>query len=112
MAFCTNDVKTARLNDLVMAVGYKGPAVLGIPWYEGMFNVMPCGHIHVTGQVAGGHAILCKGVNVKNRTFTLHNSWGPGWGNNGSALISWDEMDRLLHEQGEAVIPVGRSMGK
>jgi hypothetical protein len=96
------------LNDLVMAVGYKGPAVLGIPWYNGMFDVAPCGHVHVTGQIAGGHAILCRGVNVKERTFLLHNSWGAGWGKNGTALISWDEMDRLLHEQGEAVIPVIR----
>lgn len=96
------------LSDLVLAVGYKGPAVLGIPWYEGMFEVHPCGHIHATGRVAGGHAILCKGVSVKNRTFTLHNSWGPDWGSKGDALISWDEMDRLLHEQGEAVIPLIR----
>jgi hypothetical protein len=99
------------LDDLVMAVGYKGPAVLGVAWYEGMFDVMPCGHIHVTGQAAGGHAILCKGVSVKNRTFTLHNSWGTGWGNGGDALITWDEMDRLLHEQGEAVVPMFRTWG-
>jgi len=97
------------LNDLVLAVGFKGPAVLGINWYDGMFDVHPCGHVHTTGQVAGGHAILCKGVNVKNRTFTLHNSWGPEWGNGGDALISWEEMDRLLREQGEAVIPLIRS---
>jgi hypothetical protein len=99
------------LQDLIMAVGYKGPAVLGLPWYEGMFDVLPCGHIHVTGRQVGGHAILCKGVSVTNRTFTLHNSWGPGWGNGGDALISWDEMDRLLHEQGEAVIPTVRAWG-
>lgn len=99
------------LSDLVMAVGYKGPAVLGIPWYEGMFDVLPCGHVHVTGQVAGGHAILCKGVSVTKRTFTLHNSWGSSWGNGGDALISWDEMDRLLNEWGEAVIPMLRSHG-
>jgi len=96
------------LNDLVMAVGYAGPAVLGVPWYEGMFNTSSCGHLHVTGQKAGGHAILCKGVNVKNKTFTLHNSWGSNWGDGGDALIHWDEMDRLLHEGGEAVIPTGR----
>jgi len=96
------------LNDLVMAVGYAGPAVLGVPWYEGMFDVLPCGHVHVTGQVAGGHAILCKGVDVKRRTFTLHNSWGSAWGTGGDALISWDEMQRLLNERGEAVIPMGR----
>lgn len=99
------------LQDLIMAVGYKGPAVLGIPWYEGMFTVHPCGHIHVYGQVAGGHAILCKGVSVTKQTFTLHNSWGTGWGKNGDAEISWAEMDRLLHEQGEAVIPTVRAWG-
>jgi len=97
------------LEDLIMAVGYKGPAVLGINWYEGMFNPLPCGHIHVYGNVAGGHAILCKGVSVTKRTFTLHNSWGSSWGDGGDALISWDEMKRLLYESGEAVIPVVRS---
>jgi hypothetical protein len=96
------------LDDLVMAVGYAGPAVLGIPWYEGMFDMWSCGNVHVHGQVAGGHAILCKGVDVKEQTFTLHNSWGPVWGRGGDAKIAWSDMDRLLHEQGEAVIPMGR----
>lgn len=96
------------IDDLAMAVGYKGPAILGIPWYEGMFEPWSCGHLHTSGRVVGGHAILCKGVNVKDQTFTLHNSWGEAWGDGGDALISWEEMDKLLHEQGEAVIPVRR----
>lgn len=96
------------LNDLVMAVGYKGPAVLGLAWYESMFEPHSCGYLHVDGDVAGGHAILCKAVNVKERYFVLHNSWGPAWGDGGDARITWDEMDRLLHEDGEAVIPLGR----
>jgi len=99
------------LDDLVMAVGHVGPAILGIPWYDGMFTVHPCGFVHVTGKVAGGHAILCKGVNVAKKTFTLHNSWGTSWGKGGDALISWSDMDRLLHEQGEAVIPTVRAKG-
>lgn len=96
------------LEDLVLAVGYTGPAIIGIPWYEGMFTPAGCGHVHVTGQVAGGHAILCRGVSVKHKTFTLHNSWGPGWGKKGTALVSWDEMEQLLHQSGEAVIPTVR----
>lgn len=96
------------LDDLIMAVGHCGPAVVGINWYEGMFNPYACGHLHVTGELAGGHAILCKGVNVKTRHFILHNSWGPKWGHRGDAKITWDEMDRLLHEGGEAVIPIQR----
>lgn len=99
------------LNDLVLAVGYCGPAVLGLAWYDGMFEPHSCGYLHVEGELAGGHAILCKGVDVANRTFTLHNSWGSAWGNGGDALVSWDEMDRLLHEEGEAVIPMGRKKG-
>lgn len=96
------------LNDLVLAVGYRGPAVLGIPWYEGMFEPYSCGHLHIGGAAMGGHAILCKGVDVKNQTFTLHNSWGSAWGNNGDAKISWKELERLLHENGEAVLVSGR----
>jgi len=97
------------LEDLVLAVGYCGPAVLGIPWYDGMFDVAPCGFVHVSGKVAGGHAILCNGVSAKERTFTLHNSWGKSWGRNGEARISWDDLGRLLDEDGEAVIPTVRS---
>ena len=97
------------IEDLALAVGHVGPAVLGIPWYDGMFNVRSCGHIHVDGQLAGGHAILCNGVSIKNRTFTLHNSWGPSWGNNGTCKISWDELESLLNEDGEACIPVTRA---
>ena len=98
------------LEDLVMAVGHKGPAVLGVPWYDTMFEPHGCGYLHIgNGTAAGGHAILCKGVNVKKEYFTLHNSWGKSWGNNGSCKISWADMDRLLNEQGEAVIPLTRS---
>lgn len=96
------------LDDLVMAVGHCGPAILGVNWYDGMFDTHSCGWLHVAGELAGGHAILCKGVNVTNRYFTLHNSWGPKWGVKGDARISWDDVDRLLHEGGEACIPVHR----
>lgn len=96
------------LNDLVMAVGYSGPAVLGLSWHDSMFNPHSCGQLHTYGNIVGGHAILCKGVSVKNRTFTLHNSWGSSWGINGDAFISWEEMEKLLHNNGEAVIPTKR----
>lgn len=97
------------LDDLVLAVGHCGPAVIGVNWYDGMFDAHSCGYIHVTGSIAGGHAILCKGVNIKGRYFVLHNSWGRTWGHNGDAKIGWDDMDRLLHEGGEAVIPIQRA---
>lgn len=99
------------LDDLILAVGYAGPAVLGINWYEGMYDTDAKGYIHPTGQLMGGHAILCHSVNIPGKYFVLHNSWGKdNFGVQGKAKISFDDMGRLLHEQGEACVPVVRAL--
>jgi C1A family cysteine protease len=55
------------------------------------------------------HAILCRGFNAKKKTFLVHNSWGPKWGKNGTALIHWDDMQTLLAKTGDACIPMKRN---
>lgn len=100
------------LEDLILAVGHQGPAVLGINWYDAMFNADSSGFVHVRGVISGGHAILCKGVNVESKYFVLHNSWGTDWGQGGDCKISFADMDRLLHEGGEAMIPTVRANPK
>ena len=99
------------LNDLRKALGYKGPAVLGINWYDGMMNPDPDGRIQPTGPYLGGHAILAYAVSEKHKRVYLHNSWGPEWGRPtaASCWLSFDDMDRLLHEEGEACVPVRRA---
>lgn len=94
--------------DLCLAVGYKGPAVLGINWYDGMYEPNAQGIIQVSGTVLGGHAILCNGYNAKTKLYRLHNSWGAAWGKNGECFLSKADMARLLAEDGEACIPVKR----
>lgn len=96
------------LDDLIMAVGYKGPAVVGVNWYDGMFRPDEHGYIRPTGRVAGGHAVLVNGVSIKHERFRVHNSWGRAWGLGGYAWITLDDMGRLLREAGEACIPVKR----
>ena len=91
------------LEDLMMGVGYNGPAVLGLAWFEGMFWPDSDGYIHPTGRCVGGHCILCRAVNVKARRFTLRNSWGKGWGMDGDCYVTFEEMDTLLRQRGEAV---------
>jgi len=93
------------LQDLILAVGHGGPAVLGVNWYSGMYDPDHDGMLRPTGDLVGGHAILCHGVSVSGRFFKVHNSWGRSWGLNGEALVSWNDMERLLHEGGEACIP-------
>lgn len=99
------------VEDLALAVSRSGPAILGINWYEGMGTPEKDGTIHATGSLLGGHAILCSGYSVPKRLFRLHNSWGLAWGVRGECFLSYDDMDRLLHEQGEACIPVRRLTG-
>lgn len=90
------------IEDLKLGVGYHGPAVIGINWYEGMFYPDSKGYIRPTGQVAGGHCVLVNAINVKEGRFTIHNSWGAGWGNNGECYITFADMAKLLNEDGEA----------
>lgn len=97
------------LDDLIMAVGYKGPAVLGVNWRDGMWDTDADGTLYVTGPVAGGHCLYVRGVNVRSRRFLGTNSWGPGFGLNGDFFVSFNDMALLLADDGEAAIPIGRS---
>jgi hypothetical protein len=108
LGWCSGYNWAFGLNDLILGVGYRGPAILGINWYEGMSTPDSAGFIHVTGKKLGGHCIVDNSVNVKKERFTLHNSWGAGWGINGECYISFADMDRLLREDGEAVFLTGR----
>lgn len=100
------------LDDLILALGYHGPAVLGIDWYGSMYEpTYRDGDywINVEGEKVGGHAILANGVSIRRRAIKLHNSWGYDWGDRGEAWVSWDDMRRLLGDGGEACIPVRRT---
>lgn len=83
----------------------KGPAVIGVNWYEGMFDVGARGFIAPTGRLAGGHAILVAGYNAHSDFYTLINSWGRGWGKGGKCKITRIDLARLLSEDGECCIP-------
>lgn len=99
------------VDDLILAVGYKGPAVLGIDWWTGMYDTDEKGFVHANGTVAGGHAILCNGFSVPRQAFKLHNSWGAGWGVNGECWLSVEDARKLLASGGEACIPSIRKKG-
>lgn len=99
------------LDDLRRAIGFKGPAVLGLNWYQGMLDTDGEGFIHPSGSLAGGHAILAYSVSESGGFIRVHNSWGASWGVNGDAKITFHDLNRLLNEDGEACIPVERTLG-
>jgi len=96
------------IDDLILAIGHLGPAVLGIDWYSGMARPVG-GLITPTGRKTGRHAILCNGYNHADETFTLHNSWGKWWGYRGECRISKDNLEKLLNSGGTAAIPLVRN---
>lgn len=94
--------------DLRLAVGWRGPAVAGVNWYDGMRDPDADGFIHPDGALLGGHAILVVGWSRRRDAYRLHNSWGRSWGDHGECWLASADMARLLAEDGEAVIPVTR----
>ena len=101
---------TSNAYELAVAVSRFGPAVLGINWYENMYNVNRGGWLIPSGEIVGGHAILCKGYNKNGNYFILHNSWGEGWGMQtyglrGCGKVEFDAMQYLLNQGGEACLP-------
>lgn len=96
------------LNDVLLGIGYHGPCVFGLAWYEGMFTPDAEGYIHPTGELAGGHCVIGNVVQVRQKRIRIHNSWGPGWGNGGGAWISFEDLRTLMGLDGEACFFVGR----
>lgn len=97
------------LDDFILAVGYKGPGVIGVNWYRSMFYPDAQGFVDPTGsRLAGGHAVCVNAVNVKDEYFTVAQSWGRDHGVNGFIRIRFEHMERLLNEAGEFAIPVKR----
>jgi hypothetical protein len=86
-----------------------GPVMMGTNWYQGMMRPNGNNMIKVDGEVVGGHAYLIVGFLRQRNVFTVFNSWGPDWGRKGRAEISFDDVNRLLREAGDAVIGVGKA---
>ena len=98
-AFGIDDVRDAILT--------HGPVVLGIPWYDGMYDA-PGGRVTVSGSVVGGHCILATGY--RDGYFMLRNSWGPSWGVSGDAEITDHDLGYLLAQDGEACVATDTSL--
>lgn len=83
-----------------------GPCLVGTNWYELMFFPDAKGRIKIGGDIVGGHAYCINGGNQKEKFTRDKNSWGREWGINGHATMSFEDTERLIHEQGEVSFAV------
>ena len=45
-----------------------------------------------SGEMSGGRTLLVTGFNDETRLFTVLNSWGANWGNNGKCYMHYDHI--------------------
>jgi hypothetical protein len=89
------------LNTTINSILTLGPVVAGTWWTRDMFYPDKNGIISANGDKIGGHAYLLDGVNIERKIFRIKNSWGRNWGKNGFAYISFDDMEKLILDDGE-----------
>jgi hypothetical protein len=82
-----------------------GPVTFGSTWYRPMFTpVAKYGNYYLrvdpNAVVEGGHLYCLTGVNLAPTEgppyVRMENSWGPGWGKNGTARIAIDDLSILF----------------
>lgn len=96
------------LDDVLDTLVQRGPVVLGLNWYEGMYATDANGVVSVSGEHVGGHCITAIGY-LKDHPYAGEcvvwlNSWGPTYGIGGVGYVPIAAMRRLLAESGEACI--------
>ena len=106
-----------NIKDVRNAIIQEGPVVIGIPWFDGMYETDPGGIVKVSGDLVGGHAIVLTGYDPafqvgssREEYFRWRNSWGDDYGVDGSGWISRRNLEFLLAQNGEACVPMERQV--
>lgn len=110
----------ANVGDVVDSLIQHGPVVLGIPWYESMYDTDAEGKVTIGGPVVGGHCITLTGYihawKKQGEHVRWRNSWGTEYGVAGDGYVSLTDLGKLLagdpeYGAGEACVPIGRQYG-
>ena len=101
-------VHCLSLNHVLDAISSGHAVIIGSNWYDAMDQPDSSGLVTISpgAQVRGGHEYLARGVDTERRLVLCDNSWGLGWGAQGSFAYSWDTLHRLLAEQGDGTVSV------
>ncbi len=94
--------------DDFLAALQQQPVIVGTYWYQSMFGPYASGVVPVLASsgIAGGHEYVARSFDPGSGLIGFDNSWGASWGANGSFLIPYDVMTRLLDENGDCQVPV------
>lgn len=93
----------------VLAILQQYPVMIGANWYDSMDEPDSNGVLTISpnAQVRGGHEWSMVGLQVQDKQVKAWNSWDTTWGPlKGAFILSFETLDRLLNEQGDAIVPI------
>jgi hypothetical protein len=96
----------AAAQDVILALGYAGPVIMGTVWRSGMWRADADGYLRGTGNDEGGHSYLLVSYSAKRDAVWTPNSWGGA----GQGWITRTDLVSLLAAGGEACIPIQRRL--
>jgi hypothetical protein len=97
------------METLIQWLCWHGPIVSGTNWYSSMFDRDAEGFLRIAPRatVVGGHCTLYQGWDEQKGAVVGLTSW-PDFGR---FLLSGEDAERLLKEQGEACSPTDTPIG-
>lgn len=99
----THAFSMAALNSALQT----GPVMIGITWYNSMFDPKGDGQIVVDPKsgVAGGHELELLAFDAVTGEYEVPNSWNETWGHGGYGYFTTSALTSLLAQQGDVTVP-------
>lgn len=96
------------IQDVLSTLRMWGPVAIGTWWYDSFDSPRSDGRISIAKSATkrGGHETEIVSVNEAARTVRGINSWGDDWGDHGRFEMTFDTLDALLSDEGEAATVV------
>ena len=91
--------------DDTLAMLVERPIGIGVWWYSTFDQPDVNGFVTLTSTARrrGGHEFVLDEINVEEELVWGQNSWGGDWGASGRFCFVFDDLERLLNEDGDAV---------
>lgn len=92
--------------DALRSALQAGPVLIGIDWYNSMFDPQADGRIVVdkVSGLAGGHELMIREYDAVKDVAWVDNSWGLSWGVNGRGYFTGSDLRTLLSDGGDVTV--------